>query len=77
MRKGTEAHDIDAMPDLAVLRAEWSRLQQEHRELKTRLSELNGRLYLSRDEELERKKIQKLKLAKKDRMAQLDSFLQH
>ena len=51
--------------------AELVRLEREHRELKARLSELNSRLYLSAEEQVERKKIQKLKLAKKDRLAQL------
>lgn len=55
----------------SAARAEWARLDREHRELKARLSELNSRLYLNPDEELERKKIQKLKLAKKDRLVQL------
>jgi len=51
--------------------AELVRLEREHRELKARLSELNSRLYLSPEEQVERKMIQKLKLAKKDRLAQL------
>lgn len=49
--------------------AEAERLRREHNELKDRLSELNSRLFLSPNEELERKTIQKLKLAKKDRIA--------
>lgn len=50
---------------------EIERLQREHNELKSRLTELNSRVYLSPAEELERKTIQKLKLAKKDRIATL------
>jgi uncharacterized protein len=53
------------------VREEIDRLQREHKELKARLSELNSRLYLSPDEEIERKTIQKLKLQKKDRLAAL------
>mgnify|MGYP001804922735 CR=1 FL=1 len=55
--------------------AELERLHNEHRELKARLSELNSRLSLTRDEEVERKTIQKLKLQKKDRIAWLEANL--
>ncbi len=56
-----------------TVRSEIERLHREHNELKARLSELNSRLYLSPDEEIERKTIQKLKLLKKDRLAYLTS----
>ena len=51
--------------------AEVSRLQAVHRELKARLSDLNDRLYLSPEEQVERKRLQKLKLATKDQIALL------
>lgn len=57
----------------ASTEGEVERLEREHRDLKARLSELNSRLYLSPEEEVERKTIQKLKLAKKDRIAVLSS----
>ena len=57
--------------DTVSREGEVERLEREHRELKARLSELNSRLYLSPEEEVERKTIQKLKLAKKDRIALL------
>jgi len=69
MANGTQV-EIDTR-DQHALQAETERLKREHNELKARLSELNGRLYLSPQEELERKTIQKLKLAKKDRIAAL------
>ncbi|MFO0724509.1 MAG: hypothetical protein U1E65_12040 [Myxococcota bacterium] len=50
---------------------EADRLQREHSELELRLSELNSRLYLSPQEQLERNMLKKLKLAKKDRIAAL------
>ncbi len=50
---------------------EAQRLRREHNELEARLSELNDRLYLSPQEQLEKKTLQKLKLAKKDRIASL------
>lgn len=55
------------------LEGEVERLVREHRDLKARLSELNSRLYLSPEEQVERKTIQKLKLAKKDRIALLSN----
>ncbi len=55
------------------LSQEIERLKREHRELKARLSELNSRLHLSIDEEIERKKIQKLKLLKKDQLLMLEA----
>lgn len=70
------AHDSveTFLQDGKVIKPEVERLRREHRELKARLSELNSRLYLSSDEEVERKKIQKLKLATKDRLAMLDAL---
>lgn len=60
-------------PDISR-RSEIERLEREHRELKKRLSELNERRYLSPAEEVEKKTLQKLKLAKKDRLAVLVSY---
>lgn len=59
------------------LEAEIARLRREHRELKARLSELNSRLRLSVEEQMERKTIQKLKLLKKDQLLQLESRLRN
>jgi hypothetical protein len=50
---------------------ELSRLQIEHRDLEARLGELNSHVYLTPEEQLERKRIQKLKLQKKDLMQRL------
>ncbi len=58
-----------------ALQHELDKLEREHRELKARLSELNSRLCLSQDEEVERKTIQKLKLLKKDKIALMTSRL--
>ena len=46
-------------------------LVQEHRSLDDKLKELDRKIYLSPDEEMERKRLAKLKLAKKDKIAQL------
>jgi len=50
---------------------EFKKLDEEHRSLKSLLAEIDRKVYLSTDEELERKKLQKLKLSKKDKMAEL------
>lgn len=50
---------------------EYRNLGEEHKNLKQLLGELNQRVYLSPDEEMEKKRIQKLKLQKKDMMASL------
>lgn len=50
---------------------EIERLRREHRELDDRLSTLSRRPFLNPDEEVEKKTLQKLKLKKKDRMAEL------
>lgn len=43
-------------------------LYQQHQELKHRLDGFRNKLYLTSQEELEKRKIQKLKLASKDRL---------
>ena len=71
MSKTTQVGTESSNRDFIGIQAEAERLRREHSELKARLSELNSRLYLSPAEELERKQLQKLKLAKKDRLAAL------
>jgi hypothetical protein len=43
-------------------------LYTEHQELKQKLEGFRNKLYLTNEEEIEEKRIQKLKLASKDRM---------
>lgn len=50
---------------------EFKRLAEEHRSLDNMLTEMDKKPYLTAEEEIERKRIQKLKLNKKDRMAEL------
>lgn len=50
---------------------EFKKLDEEHKSLKALLAEIDKKVYLTPDEEMERKKLQKLKLNKKDRMAEL------
>ena len=49
---------------------EFKSLVQEHRMLDGKLKEFDRKIYLSPDEEMERKRLQKLKLVKKDKIAQ-------
>ncbi|MBE0603865.1 MAG: YdcH family protein [Deltaproteobacteria bacterium] len=46
-------------------------LVEEHRLLDEKLKELDRKVYLLPEEELERKRLQKLKLARKDKIAQI------
>ena len=50
---------------------EYKKLGDEHKNLKGVLAEIDRKVYLTPEEEVERKRIQKLKLTKKDRMAEL------
>lgn len=51
---------------------EFKKLSEEHRSLDVLLAEMDSKKrYLTPEEEFERKKIQKQKLSKKDRMAEL------
>jgi len=51
---------------------EYARLEKEHRELDEKIESLFGdRVYLTPEEDLEKKTLQKQKLAKKDRMYQI------
>jgi len=50
---------------------EFKKLSEEHRSLDVLLAEIDGKRYLTSEEEVERKKLQKQKLLKKDRMAEL------
>ncbi len=47
---------------------EFRKLAEEHRALELQLEELNKLRYLTSDQEVERKNLQKQKLMKKDRM---------
>lgn len=47
------------------------RYVKQHEEYESQLEEYNKRIYLTTDESMERKRIQKLKLAGRDRIAQI------
>ncbi|MBI3072948.1 MAG: YdcH family protein [Deltaproteobacteria bacterium] len=48
-------------------------LRAEHSDLERKLEELNAHIYLTPEEQIERKRIQKLKLLKKDQIQMLVS----
>ena len=50
---------------------EYKKIEEEHKRLEQSLEDINKKKYLTPDEEIERKKIQKQKLQYKDRMARL------
>ncbi len=56
---------------LAKENDEYKKLSEEHRSLDSTLSNMLSKHYLTTDEELEKKRIQKMKLQKKDRMAEI------
>jgi len=56
---------------LAEENDEYKAIGDEHRNLKDKLGEFKSKVYLTPEEELEKKNFQKLKLAKKDRMAEM------
>lgn len=69
-----ESRDKELLARLAAANPELAALMSEHQSFESRLEEMNRRPYLSPEEDLERKKIQKAKLAVKDRMQEfLDS----
>jgi uncharacterized protein len=50
---------------------EFRKLSDEHQKLDTLLAEIDRKVYLTPEEELERKTLQKQKLLKKDTMAEM------
>lgn len=50
---------------------EYKKIEDEHRKLNQYLDEISKKKYLSSEEEMEKKKLQKQKLHYKDRLAQI------
>lgn len=61
-------NDMDLIQRLSEENPRFRKLHEEHLLFEKQLQELDERTYLTPDEDLERKKIQKLKLAGKDEM---------
>lgn len=66
-----EAKEEQAIVSLLDKDPELRKFYEEHRELEKKLAEYQRKHYLTPDEELEMKKIQKLKLSGKDRMMEI------
>ena len=62
--------DHEIMEALRKENEEFKKLSDEHKDLERLLTEIDRKVYLNADEEMERKRIQKLKLLKKDKMAE-------
>lgn len=67
MEKAEEQQILSLIDQVPELRG----LYEEHVDFKRKLDKLNHKIHLSTDEEVEKKRLQKLKLAGKDRMMEL------
>ena len=63
--------DTEIVEILKEQNEEYKKLYIDHKKLKETLSDINKNKYLTPEEEMGKKKIQKQKLLKKDRMAEL------
>ena len=63
-----EQKDLDLIRELVDNDQELAELWRRHLELEAHLEQLNQRLYLTNEEQVERKRLQKVKLAGRDRM---------
>ena len=63
--------EADIISMLRIESDEFRKIEDDHRKLDKDLDEMNKKKYLTTDEEVEKKRMQKLKLQHKDRMAQL------
>lgn len=61
----------DVVEELFAGDPRFRKLYEEHQLLEKQLNQLDGSSFLSQDQEVERKKIQKMKLAGKDEMEQI------
>jgi uncharacterized protein YdcH (DUF465 family) len=66
-----EKRDLEIINQWLDLDPELKRCMQEHEEFEKRLEEFNRRPYLTAEETMERKRLQKLKLAGRDKIEQI------
>jgi len=66
-----EVKDEPLVAQLRSENSEFQQLEQEHRKLEDSLLTFEAHRYLTPEEEMERKRIQKLKLAAKDRLMEM------
>lgn len=73
----TKGGSMDLLKDEALVKKlvneneEFRKLYEEHLELKSKIAEFDNKHYITPEEELERKRLQKIKLAGKDRMFEI------
>jgi uncharacterized protein len=66
-----ERREEELIQQLVAHDDELKALYLEHQELKQKLEAFRNKLYLTPEQELEKKRIQKLKLASKDRLMEV------
>ena len=66
-----EKHDLEIIEQMMERDPELKRYVEEHRDYERRLDEFNRRPYLTAEETVERKRLQKLKLAGRDRLERI------
>ncbi len=66
-----EKRDEELIDRLIPENEELGKLVKEHKEFESQLEELNKRLYLSDEENREKRRLQKVKLAGRDRIEQI------
>ncbi|MGB7949693.1 MAG: DUF465 domain-containing protein [Candidatus Binatia bacterium] len=66
-----EAREEQVIVSLLDRDAELKKYYEEHQELEKKLSEFQHKHHLSADEELEKKRLQKLKLVGKDKIMEI------
>jgi uncharacterized protein YdcH (DUF465 family) len=69
--KEVELREEEIVELLKKENEDFRKLTEEHRDLEELLEKIDSKRYLTPEEEVERKKIQKQKLLKKDKMAAL------
>jgi uncharacterized protein YdcH (DUF465 family) len=67
----TEVNEEALVARLRTESSEFQKWEAEHYELESTLKSIDSHVYLSPEEEVERKRIQKLKLATKDKMMEM------
>jgi uncharacterized protein len=72
-----ERRDEELIQQLMTHDDELRALYSEHTELKHQLETFRDKIHLSTEEEIEKKRIQKLKLASKDRLMEVLHRCQH
>jgi uncharacterized protein YdcH (DUF465 family) len=63
-----EHSDLELIEQLSPADPELAQLWRDHLEMEAQLESLSGRLYLTPEEQVERKRLQKRKLAGRDRI---------